>query len=245
MPTQFESLARYVLALVVICLVLGGVYNLGVVSSLGQPEYFYLLSYLDHINSAVMSGGVVIFVLFLVYGVWLVISPLAGRLAALFRLDRLKFEISARLIAAVALGFLLARYLLKARGFVSGDFNTGVTTLVVFVAAGLLLLKFASRPDTDSAVLATLFAAIAAFVLGGSWVDAARANKGPFPLIEADRSVTAKEFKTFSEYTLTIERDGAVVVLRSRDIKKITVAGPAPAEAATGSVRPQQGAQRK
>src|SRR5215468_960316 len=123
MPTQFESLARYVLALVVICLVLGGVYNLGVVSSLGQPDYFYLLSYLDHINSAVISGGVVLFVLFVIYGVWLIISPFAARLASLLRLDRLKFEISARLIAAVALAFLAVRYLLKARGIVSGEFN--------------------------------------------------------------------------------------------------------------------------
>jgi hypothetical protein len=243
MPSLFEQLAKNVLALLAACIILGGVYNLGVVTNISQPDYFYLLTYLDHINSAVIAGGIFFFVLFAIYGLWLIVGPFGARLAALLRLDRLNIAVSARLIAAVTLAFLAARFLLRWGGFINGEFNVTVTAIVVFVAAGLLILKFVTTPEPESAVFAVLFAAVAAFVLGGTWVEAARANKGPYPVIEADRTISAKGFKTFSEFTLAIDRDGAVVVLRSRDIKKITVA-PAPAEPAAPP-RPPAGGQRK
>ena len=239
MPSPFEQITKYVLGLLAVCIILGGVYNLGIFSSLNQPDYFYLLSYLDHINSAVMSGGIFFFVLFLIYGLWLIVEPVAARLAALLRLDRLKFEISARLIAAVALAVVAARFALRWAGVVNGELGIVVSAIIVFVVAALLLFKFVTRPEPESAMFAMLFAAIAAFVLGGVWVETARANKGPFPVIEADRSVTAKGFKAFSEFTLAIERDGAVVLLRSRDIKRITVAAQTPP--AETPARPQGG----
>jgi hypothetical protein len=244
MPIQFEQLSKYAPLLLVACLVLGGVYNLGVVAGgLRQNDYFYLLTYLDHINSAMISAGIVFFLLFLVYGVWSIVSPAGAKVAALLRLDRLKFGISARLIALITIAVLAVPDLLKMAGINHPEISAAVSDFVLFCAAGLLLLKFVAMPEPESAVLMALFAVTATFWLGGNWVETTRASSGPFLVVEAEKPLVVKGLKTFSEFALAIDRDNNIVVLRSKDIKKITVTPNPPAEV-TAPARPQ-GGQRK
>jgi hypothetical protein len=241
-PSQFDQLVKYAPILLVACIVLGGVYNLGVVGGgLRQNDYFYLLTYLDHINSAVVSAGIVFFVLFLVYAVWSIVSPAGAKAAALLRLDRLKFSVPARLIAVIAIAaVLVVPNLLKMAGITQAEATPAVVVFVLFIAAGLLLLKFLANPEPESAVLMALCAVTATFSLGGIWVEVTRANTGPFLIVETDKPLVVKGVKAFSEFALAIDRDNNTVVLRSKDIKKITVMPSPPAEA-PAPARPQQG----
>jgi hypothetical protein len=228
MLTQLELLTKYAPALLLMSLVIGGVYNIGVVFGAGQLDFLYFLSYLDHINSALMSTGVFVLAIFIVYAFGLMLAPVASKMAARLRFDRFKVRVSARALAAFVLLFFVACDQAWRLGLTPRLFTGENTAFFFFVTAAVLAMKFFAYPEIQSAVLASLFAVWAALGLGLNWVHFAQQGEGPRLYIESDGRIVAKGVKAFSEFAIVVDEQNTIVVIRSKDIRKIIVSNEPP-----------------
>jgi hypothetical protein len=223
MLKQIELFAKYAPAVALISLVIGGVYNIGVMGGAGQLDLLYLLTYLDHINSAVMSSGSFLVGLFILYGIGWIVAPIFSRAAQWLRLDRLKVRIGSRPLAAVILLLFFGMDQLRVHGVTPRLIAGQNVAFIFFLIAGILIVKYFAHLRLEHAVLATLFAIMAAFGLGLAWIPNARESTSPYFYIEAGDRIVAKGVKAFSEYALVVDHKGAVLAIRNSDIKKITI----------------------
>ena len=223
MLKQIELFAKYGPAVALISLVIGGVYNIGIMWGAGQVDLLYLLTYLDHINSAVMSSGIFLVGLFIFYGLGWIVAPIVAPAARWLRLDRLKVAIGARPLAAVILFLLLGIEQLRVHGVIPRLLTGGDVAFIFFLIAGILIAKYFAHLRLEHAVLATLFAVMAALGLGLAWIQNARESTGPYFYIEAGDRIVAKGVKAFSEFALVVDDKDAVLAIRNSDIKKIAI----------------------
>ena len=223
MLKHIELFAKFGPAVALISLVIGGVYNVGVMAGAGQLDLLYLLTYLDHINSAVMSSGSFLVGLFILYGLGWIVAPIFSPAAQWLRLDRLKVGIGARPLAAVILLLFIGMEQLRAHGVIPRLIAGENVAVIFFLIAGILIVKYFAHLRLEHAVLATLFAIMAALGLGLAWIPNARESTGPYFYIEAGDRIVAKGVKAFSEYALLVDDKGAVLAIRNSDIKKITI----------------------
>jgi hypothetical protein len=223
MLKQIELFAKYGPAVALISLVIGGVYNIGVVAGADQLDLLYLLTYLDHINSAVMSTGLFLVALFIFYGFGWILAPSGSRVARWLRLDRLKVGIGARPFAAFVLFLFIGIDQLRVHGVTPRLITGQDVAFIFFLIAGVLIAKYFTHLRLEHAVLAALFTVMAAFGLGQAWIPNARESTGPnFYIVAGDR-IVAKGVKAFSEFALVVDDKGTVLAIRNSDIKKITI----------------------
>jgi hypothetical protein len=237
MWNQLELVGKYAPAAAAISLVLGGAYNIGVIAGAEQLDLLYLLTYLDHVNSAVMSTGLFLILVFVLVAVGSLFAPAAARLAARLRLDRFKIRLSTRAIGLVVVAFAIACSIAFRLGL--PRFMTGADFMELFLlTAGILLVRFVRHTDREAAVLAGLFVLMATFGFGSTWVGQVRKNTGPLFYIEAGGPIVAKGIKAFSQFAILVDDHDQIVVLRSADIKRMTLARDAPE--GFGSAKPPE-----
>jgi hypothetical protein len=223
MLKQIELFAKYGPAVALISLVIGGVYNIGVMWGADQIDLLYLLTYLDHINSAVMSTGIFLVTLFIVYGFVWILAPFGAPVVRWLRLDQLRIDIGARPFAAILLLLLIGMDRLRVYGFIPRLLSGQDVAFIFFLIAGILIAKYFAHLKFEHAVLATFFAVMAAVGLGLNWIPNARESTGPNFYVVAGERIVAKGVKAFSEFALVVDDKGAVLAIRNSDIKKMTI----------------------
>lgn len=190
----------------------GAIYNLGIVTAFGA-DLFYLFSYSDHLNSALVA--------FLGLGFGILCLEVIYFL--LFR-GRSQFDhsISNALAAITQIILIIMFFLLYTKGVLSFAAFSNVLAFVGVFSSVFFLRRYVLSAHSVALCLGIVFLFAVSFWLGLDWIAQARLRTDVRAIVVTnDMIISAKGVKPFTTFSLLVDEKNALIVVKTIDIKKI------------------------